>query len=468
MEKQKECGRSFIPRKPFDYWLKKNKYYHKLLLKFYKFVIPENTRVLQVNCKNGYVLEYVCPKIGVGVDDDIEALEVARNRYKNFNFYVDDISHIPQQKFDYIILTSVTMQEYDIQNLFLKLKRFCNPSTRIVIDTYSYLWEPVLWLTQKLGLRRPTRFKNWISQKDLNNFLYLSGFETVSIYRHTLLPVYIPIISSFFNYFLIHVPLICRLCLHEVSIARLVFSEKNSKQYSVSVVIPCKNEKGNIENAVLRCPNMGKRTEIIFVQGVSHDGTGDEIDRVSQKYPEKNIIYLVQDGKGKGDAVRKGFEHALGDVLMILDADLTVQPEQLSKFFQALVQSKGELINGSRLIYSMETGAMRFLNILANFFFSVLFSWILGQRLKDTLCGTKVLLKSDYEKIAKNRSYFGNFDPFGDFDLLFGAAKLNLKIIDMPVHYKSRTYGSTQIRRFFHGWILLYMSFIAIKKFKFR
>jgi len=455
-------------KKSFDYWLKKNRYYHRSIVKFYRFVIPKKSRVLQINCKNGYVLQAVQPSVGVGLDNDEDAIASAQQQCSEFQFYTDSLEDIPDQIFDYIILTSVTMEEPDIQDLFVQLRRFSDSNTRIIIDTYSYLWEPILWLTQKLGLRRPTNFRNWISQKDLHNFLYLSDFEVVTTYWHTLLPMYIPLISTIFNSILIHLPIINRLCLHNVTIARPTIKKHDPKEYRVSVVIPCRNEKGNVESAVLRCPQMGAGTEIIFVEGGSQDGTLDEIKRVIKKYPEKDISFFVQDGKGKSNAVRKGFAQARGGVLMILDADLTVPPEELPKFFDALMHGKGELINGSRLVYGMESGAMRFLNLLANFFFSVLFSWLLGQKLKDTLCGTKVLFKKDYEKIAKNRSFFGNFDPFGDFDLLFGAAKLNFKIVDMPVHYKSRIYGSTQIRRFLHGWILLCMSFLALRKFKFR
>ena len=463
----------------FDHWLKKNKYYHKNIVKFYKFVVPEQSRVLHVNCKNGYVLDALNPIVGVGIDDDADALETAKQRHEGFQFF-SDLRSVPEQTFDYIILTSVTMEEYDIQDQFCRLRPFCTSSTRIVVDSYSYLWEPILRVTQRLKLRRPTNFKNWISHKDLHSFLHLADFQAVTTYRHTLLPKYIPLLSWFFNTVLIHVPLVCRFCLHHIAVARPSYAEsvvnpepvegadRTPKGYLVSVIIPCKNEKGNVEAAVRRCPQMGKKTEIIFVEGGSQDGTLQEIERVAKKYPEKNIRFFAQDGKGKGNAVRKGFVHATGDILMILDADLTVPPEELPKFAQALVDGKGELINGSRLVYGMESGAMRFLNVLANFFFSVLFSWLLNQRVKDTLCGTKVLFKKDYEKIASNRHYFGNFDPFGDFDLLFGAAKLNFKIIDMPVHYKSRTYGSTQIRRFLHGWILLGMSFLAMRKLKFR
>lgn len=456
--------------KPFDYWLKKNRYYHKQVTSFYRFVIPEKSRVLQINCKNGYLLDALNPSHGVGVDEDAACITYARNAHLPFQFYHGTIDDVAQDSFDYIILSLATMETYDIQQLLESVRRFCTPSTRIVIDTYSSLWEPVLRITQALGLRRPTIFKNWVSHNDLQNFLELAGFQTVTKGRYMMLPMYIPVLSTIFNALLVHVPLIKRLCLNEWIIARPYEAAvtKALIESTVSVIVPCRNEKGNVEAAVTRCPVMGAKTEIIFVEGNSADGTLDEIKRVCEKYPDRNVSWYVQDGKGKGDAVRKGFAHATGDVLMILDGDLTAPPEELPKFFNALAGGKGEFINGSRLVYGMENEAMRFLNLLANFFFSRLFSWLLDQKVKDTLCGTKVLWHTDYKKIVANRHFFGNFDPFGDFDLLFGAAKLNLKIIDMPVHYKNRTYGSTQIRRFMHGWILLGMSFLALKKFKFR
>jgi len=498
--------------KPFDYWLKKNKYYHYRLKKFFNFVVPDNSKILVINCKNGYLLESLNPAIGVGIDDDEQALQIARKRYPQYRFYsgnrdskhpeptcklnsenfskclkskiLTGLNKIPQgETFDYIILPSVTMEAEDIQELFNNLQRFSHPSTRIVIDTYSYFWEPVLKITQILGMRRPTNLKNWISRNDMNNFLYLSGFEPVTHGYRMLIPLHIPLISTFFNSFLAHIPIIQRLCLHEWIVARPVFApngassgrpvfpsrqEERDKNYSVSVIVPCKNEKGNVEKAVTLCPTMGKNTEIIFVEGGSKDGTFEEIKRVAQKYPEKNISFYKQESAGKGDAVRKGFSKATGDILMILDADLTTPPQELPKFFDALVTGKGEFINGSRLVYGMESNAMRPIAILANFCFGLLLRWIIGQKIKDSLCGTKVLFKSNYEKIAKNRHIFGDHDPFGDFDLIFGAAKLNLKIVDMPVHYKDRTYGQTQINRFKHFWFLLFMSIIAWRKFKLR
>jgi glycosyltransferase involved in cell wall biosynthesis len=239
------------------------------------------------------------------------------------------------------------------------------------------------------------------------------------------------------------------------------------KPLSVSVVIPARNEAGNVENAVRRTPEMGAWTELIFVEGNSTDNTWAEIERVKKDHPERRITILKQSGRGKGNAVRDAFAVATGDILMILDADLTVPPEDLPKFYDAIASGHAEFANGSRLVYPMEKEAMQFLNMIANYCFGHAFSWLLGQRVKDTLCGTKVLRREDYMRIAANRAYFGEFDPFGDFDLLFGANKLNLKIIDIPIRYCERTYGTTNIHRWRHGILLLRMVFFAAKKLKF-
>jgi len=212
---------------------------------------------------------------------------------------------------------------------------------------------------------------------------------------------------------------------------------------------------------------MGKGTQLVFVEGHSRDDTFAEIKKQIRENTRRRSLLVPQTGVGKGDAVRTGFANADGDILMILDADLTVAPEDLPRFYDALVNRKGEFINGVRLVYPMEKHAMRFLNLLGNKTFSMIFSYLLGQPIKDTLCGTKVLWKRDYERIATNRKYFGDFDPFGDYDLIFGAAKLNLKIIDMPIRYRERTYGTTNIQRWRHGWLLLKMVGFAARRLKF-
>jgi hypothetical protein len=437
----------------YDYWTKRNWYYHTYLAKLYQYFIPSGVSILNVGY-NSILLDAIKPKHG----GTIEPKKLKKTPQQNTN--------LPSQPYDYLILSSTIHEVDDVQDLFESLKPFCSAQTKIVIDFYSFLWEPILWITKKLRLSRPIPLKNWISSYDLKNFMHLAGFDVITHHRKLLVPIYIPFISWFFNTFIANLPLINKLCLVEILIARPLPEKGTPQNLTVSIIIPCKNERGNIEPAVLRCPPMGTKTEIIFIEGNSKDGTAQEIERIIKKYPEKNVKFFKQDGKGKGDAVRKGFEKATGDILMIQDADLTAPPEELPKFYHALIEGKGEFINGSRLVYGMETEAMRFLNMIANHSFALSFSWLLGQRLKDTLCGTKVLLKKDYEKIAANRYFFGEFDPFGDFDLLFGAAKLNLKIIDLPVHYKQRTYGSTQIRRFYHGLLLAKMSVIGLKKFK--
>jgi glycosyltransferase involved in cell wall biosynthesis len=233
------------------------------------------------------------------------------------------------------------------------------------------------------------------------------------------------------------------------------------------VIVPARNEAGNIKAIFERLPRMGSKTELIFVEGHSKDDTYTAIEKEISSHPTTPSLLLQQKGIGKADAVRCGFEHATGDVLMILDADLTVPPEDLPRFYETLISGKGEFINGVRLVYPMEAQAMRGLNFLGNKFFSLAFTWLLGQSIKDTLCGTKVLWKEDYEKIATNRTYFGDFDPFGDYDLIFGAAKLNLKILDLPIRYRERVYGSTNIHRWRHGLLLIKMVAFAARRIKF-
>ncbi|HRN78518.1 MAG TPA: bifunctional class I SAM-dependent methyltransferase/glycosyltransferase family 2 protein [Candidatus Dependentiae bacterium] len=453
----------------FSYWLNKNKYYHSLVQSFYKFIVPHDTSVLHINCKNGYLIDAIKPMHAIGLDVDPQCIAYARKNYPRYQFVQGTLDALDStQTFDYILLSFVTMECDDVQALLENVQHHAHAHTRIVVETYSYVWEPILRIAQKLGLRRQTKFKNWLASADLNNILHLAGFDVVTTGSYMLLPMYIPVVSWFINAWIAPLPVIRNLCLHKWVVARPM-PRVHKKNATVSVVITCRNEAGNIERVVKECPRLGSHTELIFVEGGSKDNTLEEIQRVAHAYKDTHDIkWFVQGGKGKGDAVRKGFAHATGDILMILDGDLTMPAEQLPKFFDALVSGKGEFINGSRLVYSMEPGAMRFLNMLANFFFGVLFSWTLGQRIKDTLCGTKVLWRKDYERIAANRHYFGLIDPFGDFDLLFGAAKRTLKIVDLPVPYKSRTYGQTNIRRFWHGFILLGMSSIALRKFKFR
>lgn len=445
----------------------KGRYYHTLLENFLQFLIPPKQVVLEVGCGTGSTLAILNPEKGVGVDISVGMIESAKEKFPHLEFIQQDAEELNlNQTFGQIVLVNTIGYFDDIQATLQKIGLHLKHDGRIVLVYFNFLWKPVLALAEKLGFRMPGMEKHWLPISDMMNLLNLAGFEVIRKESRILIPFYIPIVSWLFNTYLVHLPLLRSLSLNTFVIARLKPIPLQPKP-SVTVVIPCRNEFGNIEDAIIRMPKMGSFTEIIYVEGNSKDNTYDECLRVQQVYKDWDIKVMKQDGKGKGDAVRKGFAHAKGDILMILDADLTVPPEDLPKFYNAIASGQGEFINGSRLVYNMESEAMRPLNLLGNKFFSWAFTYLLSQRLRDTLCGTKVLTKQNYERVIAGRSYFGDFDPFGDFDLLFGAAKLNLKIVEIPIRYRNRTYGETQISRFVHGWLLLKMTAFATRRIKF-
>ena len=451
-------------------WIQRNKYFYDEDQRYMKFLIPENARVLELGCGVGELLAALKPACGVGVDFSHAMIGIARTRLPNLEFHVGDIEdpsflETLRGPFDYIVISDTIGLLEDCEATFASLNSLCNRQTRLVVAYYSHLWEPVLALGARLGLRMPQVEQNFLPPADIQNLLTLADFEVIKREWRQLLPKRWFGLGPLINRYLGTLPVIRGFSLRHYLVARPL-AQKLPAVHSATVVVPCRNERGNIEAAVIRTPQFCDDIEMLFVEGHSKDGTLEEIHRVIAKYPEKDIKVLVQDGKGKADAVFKAFAHARGDVLMILDADLTMPPEQLAKFWNAIALGKGEFINGSRLVYPMEKEAMRFLNLLANRFFSILFTWLLNQRFTDTLCGTKVIMRQDYEKLRLGREYFGNFDPFGDFDLIFGAAKLNLKVVEVPVRYASRVYGETQISRFRHGLLLLRMVVFAYRKLK--
>lgn len=369
---------------------------------------------------------------------------------------------------DYIVVGGVIHIERNIQGLLSDVIRMCRPDTRVIITYYSALWRPFFYIGSLLGLRNKHEELNWLAHEDIQNLLELESFQLIRLDSKILVPIYIPILSNFFNRYLAPLPFFRNFCLLNIVVARPILGDLNKALPSVSIVVPARNESGNIDQIIDRIPMMGPADEIIFVEGNSTDDTWEKIVAAKAKYDlNRRIVIAKQDGKGKGDAVRKGFSLAKNEILMILDADMTVSPDDLPKFYMAIRGGKGEFINGTRLVYPMEKGAMKFFNLVGNKFFAMAFSYVIGQKFKDTLCGTKVLTRDNYLKLAANRSYFGNFDPFGDFDLIFGSARLCLKIVEVPICYQERTYGETNISRWRHGMVLLWMLFFSAKKFKF-
>ncbi len=457
-----------------DRWREKNAAYYRNLERLIRFIVPEGASVLEIGSATGDLLAALKPAQGTGIDISPNLVEVARRKHPGLEFVVADAEtldapELAGRTFDYIVLSDVVGRLNDLWSAFRALRRLCHPRTRVVITYYNFVWEPLLRLGERIGRKMPIPQENWLGMKDLSNLLELNHFDIIRSGSAQLLPVDVPVVAPLANRYLAQAPGLRHLALTQYFVCRLAAGGGPiaTRDYSCSVIVPTKNERGNIDDIVARTPELGTGTELIFVDGNSNDGTVEAIEKHLKAGTRKRMKLIHQgDGRGKGDAVRKAFAAATGDILFILDADLTVPPEDLPKFYAAISEGKAEFVNGSRLVYPMEGEAMRILNSLGNKFFGMALSAVLEQKLKDTLCGTKVLFRRDYERIAASRSFFGDFDPFGDFDLLFGAAKQNLKIMELPVRYRARTYGDTKISRFREGAILGRMTWLAFNKFK--
>jgi len=447
-----------------DSWLGLGSWYHSRLEEIYRFHVNPNQHILEVGCADGSLLAALKPARGVGVDFSPEMIRRARQLHPELEFIQADAHNLLDlhETFDVIILSDLVNDLWDVQRVFEQIRPLCTERTRLILNFYSRLWQTPLNIARNLNLATSNLSQNWLTREDMHGLLLLAGFEPIRLTQEILWPL--PL-GGLANRLLVRFWPFQHLAISNFMIARP--APERIKEPRVSIIIPARNESGNIKAIFSRTPQMGRETELIFVEGHSKDDTYAAIQREIETNPSTPSLLLRQTGIGKADAVRLGFSKAKGDVLMILDADLTVPPEDLPRFYEALVSGKGEFINGVRLVYPMEKEAMRTLNFLGNKFFSLAFSWLLGQPIKDTLCGTKVLWKKDYERIAANRSYFGDFDPFGDYDLIFGAAKLNLKIIDLPIRYRERTYGSTNISRWKHGMLLMRMVIFAARRIKF-
>jgi len=469
----RQAVRDFFERlaPDIDRWRRHSRYYHAELARICRFIVPRGASVLELGCGTGDLLAALEPADGMGVDLSPRMVVRARERHPGLRFEIADAESMHTDRtFDFIVLSDLVGHLEDVQAAFERLRGACHERTRVVITYYNRLWEPLLRLASAVGHRIPLGEQNWLPLQDLQNLLELADFEVIRKGSALLAPKYVPGLSSFFNRLVAKLPFFRRFALVKYLVARPKPSaaEGRPTSLSCSVVIPCRNERGNVAAAIERVPEMGSHTEIIFVDGASTDGTREEIRAQIDAWKGRRDIRLVlqEAPRGKGEATWMGFAAARGDVLMILDADLTVAPEDLPKFYRAIAEGKGEFINGTRLVYPMESQAMRTANLIGNRGFSLIFTWLLEQRITDTLCGTKVLRRRDYETIRANRSFFGDFDPFGDFDLLFGAAKANLKIQELPIRYHDRVYGTTKISRWRHGVLLLKMSAVAFRRLK--
>jgi GT2 family glycosyltransferase len=446
-----------------------SRFYHQRLIEIYQSMIPPKSKVLEIGCARGELLASLNPELGVGIDFSNEMLKKAREKFPQLFFVHADAHALPVSgDFEFIIMSDLVNDLWDVQTVFKLVSELAGESTRIIINCYSRLWEPALKLAKQLNLARPLLNQNWLTPTDIRNLLELEQIEIVRRSEEILWPIGGEWIGKFINRFLVRFWPFNQFAMTNFFIARpRTRSQLDLLEPSVSIIVPARNEAGNIKEVIETTPSFGRSTEIVFVEGHSTDNTYAQIQHEIKSHPEVNCKVFKQTGNGKADAVRLGMSEASGDIVIILDADLTVSPDQLPRFYYALFRGRGELINGSRLVYPREDGAMQFVNMLGNKFFGLSISWLIGQEIKDTLCGTKALWKKDFTRFCENQSYFGEFDPFGDFDLLFNAAKLGLKIVDLPVRYRSRSYGETNINRWRDGALLLRMLLVAARKIKF-
>ncbi|MBA4137610.1 MAG: glycosyl transferase [Opitutus sp.] len=445
--------------------------FHAQLRAHFAHQISRGDSVLELGCGAGDLLASLRPSRGLGVDFSPVMIDKARARHgaqEGLEFRVLDVSEAEwTEKFDHIVLDYLTGYLPDIQAVLERLRAAAHPRTRLHLTSLNTIWRGPLNLATKVGAVMPQPPSAWLAHQDIVNLLELAGWEVVRLEHQQLLPVNIPLLAPLFNRAIVRLPFFRHFGITVALTARPRVAPRLDGEISCSVIVPARNESGNIRAALERIPVLGRRTEVIFVEGHSKDDTWETIQRETAAYRGPHAVRAIrQPGKGKWDAVHAGFALARGDVLVIQDADLTAPPEDLPKFHEAIASGTAEFANGSRLVYPMEDAAMRFLNFVGNKFFALSLSFVLGQPVKDSLCGTKMLLRSDYERVLRRIAPFGDFDPFGDFNLLFGSALLNLRIRDVPVRYKDRTYGETNISRFRHGALLFRMTWFGLWKLR--
>lgn len=444
------------------------RYYFSELASMLRFVIPPDVSLVQIGPGTGDLLARLPGASRTGIECSPALLSLARARHPDLDLIEDDFWALATtRRFDYALLSEVTDSLVDVDVVLRETRRLLTEEGRLIIVTRSFLWRPLFALARLLFAKTQSPFRSLLRRRDLENLLSVAGFEVIRSGRGVLCPIYIPLVSVVANRFLVRLPLIEALSAVRYVVARP--APRARRDPSVSVIVAARNEEGNVATLLARVPPLGSQTEIVFVEGHSKDATWRELERLKATYQGPYSIQIAkQEGKGKWDAVKKGFDLATGELLMILDADMTVPPEDLVRFYDAYADGRGDFINGSRLVYPMEKGAMRFLNKLGNRFFAIMVGAVIDQRLTDTLCGTKVLRRSDWGRIANAWAQVGLRDPFGDFELLFGAAKLNLRITELPVRYRDRTFGETQIHRFRDGWVLLKLTAMALIRFRLK
>lgn len=450
-------------------WRRRYRYYYSKLNEYLRFIVPEGESVLLLRCDDGDMLHALRPARAVGIDAEPEMIAAAGRRHPEMIFHQAQYHRFEVDgPFEYVILNDMCGDVYDLSALLNRIAALCTPTSRVVIVQHNYLWRPLLRLAGRLGLKRPEPPQNWLSPGDLQVFLYAAGFETVAVHHKLFMPVSFMGAGRLINAALGVLPFCSRLASTQILVARLLPDPRQPEPGSCTVVLTTRNERENIEPMVKAIPRIAADTEILFVEGHSTDGTRQEIARVIDAYPEKNIRLLVQSGEGQGDAIRLGFREARGDIVVLLEADQTSPAADVRQAWEVIAAGRADYVNGSRFIYPRARGAMPAGNTLGNYLFAAWFTWFLGQRTSDVLCGLKAISKAQFRRLERQWGFLGVSDPFGDFELIFGAARLGLRICEVPTRYHPRQHGHSKTRLLKHGCMLLRMAWAATLRFKCR
>jgi len=435
-------------------------YYHRAVRDFFELVVPPGQDVLLAGYDGDWDLAALQPRRGVFLCTDPRG--AGPTRFERYGGY--DLRPITGT-FDYIILKNALGSCPDIGAFLCELLRLCRPETRVIVYSYNYLWRPGLRLAEKLALKRRGGLQNWLSIRDLNNVLTTAGFQRTAVARWQICPFRLLGLGPLTNAVGKFLFFLDWLKLNQFQVFRPLPPAPLPDE-SVTVCLTCRDERDNIEPLVQAIPQLTPAQEILFVEGHSTDGTRAEIERVRQVYPEKNIRVIGQPGTGQGDAIRAGFSQARGNIIILLESDMTSPPENVRYVYEALRRRHAEFLEGSRFIYPLALNAMPLANQLGNGSFAYFFSWLFGGHLTDVLSGIKAVRKADFEKIRARWNEWGIDDPFGDFELLFGAVRLGLLCAEQAIHYRPRPYGQTKTRVWYHGYILAKMALNAFWRFR--
>jgi SAM-dependent methyltransferase len=431
--------RDYFDRAAFSYGKRQRKFYsfHRGIADFYASIIPEGMAVLEVGCATGGLLNLLKPREGVGIDISSAMIGLAKNKYPHLSFFCASLSDFASYgPFDYIVLSNLLDYSDDLMDLFRLLKPRLAPHTKIIITTVNPLWQPIIWFLERSGLKERDPLRNFITNRDVINILNILDYETIEYGYRLPVPFYIPFFSGLLNRLISRLPVLNNLCLLQYIVAR---DRQPYRCSSCSVIVPCFNEEKNIQACLNSLPEFGAETEIIVVDDGSTDATADRVREIASVMPSVRLISYAPN-RGKGYALQVGFKECRGDVVIILDADMSVSPREAPRFFAPIAEGKAEFVNGTRMIYPIEKRAMSFLRFAGNKFFGIVMSILMGQRNTDVLCGTKSFLRRYLPYIRMGRC------RWGDFDLLLGAAKLKMKMVEMPVHYNARVAGKSKMR----------------------